>query len=67
MDDTGIDKIWITNQVSFGEKCFKYFIGYKDDGYKTKPVCVMLPKLREYVKSFDETRCMSFLLKMINY
>ena len=63
----GIDKILISNQVSFGGKGYKYFICYKDDGYKIRPLCIMLPKLREYVKGFDETRCMSFfLLKMIN-
>ena len=27
----GIDKIVVTNKVSFGRKGFKYFIGYKDD------------------------------------
>ena len=58
-----IDKILISNQVSFGVKGYKYFISYKADGYKIRPLCIMLPKLSEYVKSFDETRSMSFFVK----
>ena len=32
------------NNVSFGKKGFKYFIGYKD-GKKVRPLCILLPKL----------------------
>ena len=31
INDTNIDKILISNKVSFNKKRFKRFIGYKDD------------------------------------
>ena len=40
-------------EVSFGRKGYKYFIGYKDDDYKIKLLCIMLPKVSGYLKSFD--------------
>ena len=43
-----INKIGISNKVSFGKKFFKYFIGYKD-GKKNE--------------TFDETKYISFLIK----
>ena len=57
-----IDKIVVTNKVSFGKKAFKYFISYKD-GKKIKPLCIFLPKRSAYRKDFDETKYMSFLIK----
>ena len=30
----------------FGEKSFRYFIGYKDDHGKVMSLCIMLPKMR---------------------
>ena len=30
IDNIGIEKIVVSNKVSFGKKNFKYFIGYKD-------------------------------------
>ena len=41
------------------KKGFKYFIGYKDDE-KVKPFCIIIPKMRGYLKGFDETKNMSF-------
>ena len=38
-----INKIVVSNKVSFGEKDFKYFIGYKD-AKKVRPLCIFLPK-----------------------
>ena len=54
MDDVNIDKILISNKVSFGKKGYKYFIGYKDNNndYEINPLYVMLPKIMGYVK-FD--------------
>ena len=57
-----INKIVVTNKVSFGKKAFKYFIGYKDSK-KIKPLCIFLPKMSAYRKDFDETKYMSFLIK----
>ena len=42
----------------------KYFIGYKDDEYKIKPLCIMLLKTSSYVRSYNgETKWMNFLIK----
>ena len=43
-----IDKISLTNKVSFGKKGLKYFIGYKD---------------KWTFKQFYETKYLSFLIK----
>ena len=56
----------VSNKVPFGKKGFKYFIGYKNVK-QIKPLCVFLPKMTAYRKDFDETKYVSFLLKMINY
>ena len=56
-----ISKI-VFNKVSFDKKGLKYFIGYKDDE-KVKPLCIMLPKMSGYTKSFNETKYMSILIK----
>ena len=52
----------ITNKISFSRKRVEYFLGYRDDG-KAKPLFIMLPKINEYVKNFDETKCMYFLIE----
>ena len=51
-----------SNKVTFGKSGFKYFTGYKDDE-KVELLCIFLPKMRRYTTSFDETKCMSFLIK----
>ena len=48
--------------VSFNKKGFKYLIGYKDDK-KVRPLWISLRKMSAYRKDFDETKCMSFLIK----
>ena len=54
-----INKMVVSNKVSFGKKGFKYFIGYKD-ARKAKPLCIFLPKMSPYRKDFDETKYVSF-------
>ena len=39
------------------------FIGYKDDEYKIKPLCIILPKTSAYKKYGDGTKCVSFLME----
>ena len=58
----GIHKIVVYNKASFGRKCFKYFIGYKD-AEKVKPLYIFLPKTIAYRKDFDQTKYVSFLIK----
>ena len=57
-----INKILVSNEVSFGKKGFKYFIGYKD-AKKIRPVCIFLIKVRAYRRYFDETKYVSFFIK----
>ena len=58
VNETNIDKLVISDNAPYSKKDFKLFIGYKDDD-KIKPLCVMLPKMSEYFKCFDETKYMS--------
>ena len=52
------------NILAFGEKSYKYFIGYLYNDYKFKPLHIMLPKTSAYVKSYDgQTKWMYFLIE----
>ena len=44
-----IEKILVSNKISFGEKNYKYFIKYLYD-HKVKPLHIMLPKMSTYGK-----------------
>ena len=57
-----INKILVSNEVSFGKKGFKCFIGYKD-AKKIRPVCIFLIKVSAYRRYFDETKYVSFFIK----
>ena len=57
-----INKIVLSNKVSFGKKGFEYFIGYKDVK-KSRPLCIFLPKMGAYKRDFHETKSMYFLIK----
>ena len=50
-----INKIVISNKVSFGIKGFKCFIGYKD-AKKIRPLYIFLSKMSAYRRDFDETK-----------
>ena len=49
-----INKIVVSNKVSFGKKGFKYLIGYKD-AKKIRPLCIFLPELSAYGRGFHKT------------
>ena len=51
--DVDIKKVLVSNKISFGEKNYKYFIGYLYDNHKVKSLHIMLPKTSAYVKSYD--------------
>ena len=55
-----INKIAVSNRVSFGKKGFIFFIGYKD-AKKVRPLCIFLQKMTAYTKDFDKT--MFFFIK----
>ena len=51
--DIDIEKVLVSNKISFGEKNYKYFIGYLYNNHKVKPLHIMLLKTSAYVKSYD--------------
>ena len=53
INDVDVSKVLVSNKVAFGEKGFKYFIGYKD-GRNFRPLCVILPKLNSCIRNFDK-------------
>ena len=62
--DVDIEKVLVSNKISFGEKNYKYFIGYLYNDNKVKPLHIMLPKTSAYVKSYDgQTKWMYFLIE----
>ena len=62
--DEDIEKILVSNKISFREKNYTYFIGYLCNDDKVKPLNIMLPKASTYVKRYDrQTKWMHFLIK----
>ena len=59
IDDAYINKITVSNKISFGKECCKFFVGYKANE-KIKPLRIMLPKMSEYRKDFNGTEYVSF-------
>ena len=63
MGDVDIEKVLVSNKISFGEKNYKYFIGYLCN-HKVKSLHIIVPKTSAYVKSYDgQTKWMYFLIK----
>ena len=59
IDDAYVNKITLSNKISFGKECCEYFIGYKANE-KIKPLRIMLPKMSGYRKEFNGTEYLSF-------
>ena len=52
--------------IYFGEKNYKYFIGYLYNDHKVKPLHKILPKTSAYVKSYDgQTKWMYFWIEYV--
>ena len=43
LKDVDIEKLSVSNKISFGGKNYKYFIGYLHNGQKVNPLHIMLP------------------------
>ena len=57
----------ISNKISFGEKIYKYFIGYLYNDNKAKPLHALLPKWSTCVRSYNEqTKLMYFLIEDVD-
>ena len=57
-----INKIVVSNEVSFGKKDFKYFIGHKD-ATRSRPSCILFSEMSPCRRNFDKTKGMYFLIK----
>ena len=57
-----IDNILISNRIYSGKKNYKHFIGYMDNDYNIKAICIMLPNTSTSVKSYGgKTKWIYFL------
>ena len=50
LKDVNIEKVLVSNKISFGEKYYKYFFGYLYDNHKVKSLHIMLPKNKHLCK-----------------
>ena len=58
LKDADIEKVLVSNKITFGEKNYKYFIGYLYNDNKVKPLHIMLLKTSAHVKRYDgQARC----------
>ena len=48
-----IEKVLVSNKISFAEKSYKYFIAYLYNNRKFKPLHIILSKTSACVKSYD--------------
>ena len=48
--DINTEKVLVSKKISFGEKIYKYFIGYLYNDHKVNPIHIMLPKTNTYVQ-----------------
>ena len=44
LGNVDIEKVLVSNKISFGEKIYKYFISYLYNDNKVRPLHIMLPK-----------------------
>ena len=59
IDEIDVGKILVWKKEPYGaNKSIKYFIGYNDD--VIRPLCIKLPQMIGYVKSFDSNKTISF-------
>ena len=58
-----VDQIVVSDKFKHNNEGFKYFIGYLEGGI-VKPLCIILPQMRGYLKYFENgSKNMSFLIK----
>ena len=62
LKDVDIEKVLVSNKISFGGKNYNRFTGYLYNDNKVRPLHIMLPTTSAYVKSYDgETKYIYFL------
>ena len=62
INDRNINKIVVSNKLSFDKVDFICFISYKKHK-KIRPLCIFFPKLNACRIDFGETECMCFMIK----
>ena len=68
LKDVDIEKVLVSNKISFGGKNYKHFICYLCNDHKDQPLRIMLSKTSANVKSMmDELNGCMFWLKMMTY
>ena len=61
LTDIDIDKVLVSNKISFSNKNYKYFIDYLNNDHKVRPLHIILHKTSAYVKNYDgQTKWMCF-------
>ena len=59
-DDIDVNNILVSKKESYGTKnSLKYFVGYNDNDI-IRPLCIRLPQMTGYARTFDENATMSF-------
>ena len=53
LEDADLEKVLVSNKISFGEKNYKHFFGYLCCDNKVKPLHIMVPKTSAHVKGYD--------------
>ena len=66
IDSIDIDKIVVSNKISFGKKDFKYFVGNKE-ARKVRTLCIFFPKMSAFRRRTDEIKYVSFLIKLLEF
>ena len=60
-----IEKVLVSNKVSFGEENYKCFIGYLHNDHKIKPLHIMFPKTIVYIESYGgQTNWMNLIASL---
>ena len=54
LEDVAIEKVLVSNKISFGVKSYEYFFGYLDNNHKIKPLHIMLPKTTAYLRNVTD-------------
>ena len=64
LGDVDIEEVLVSDKISFGEKNYKYLIGYLYNDHEIKSLHITLPKTTAYMKSYDgQTKWMYFLIE----
>ena len=60
IEDINVNNILVSKKESYGTKnSLKYFVGYNDNDI-IRPLCIRLPQMTGYARTFDENATMSF-------